>query len=427
MKSPLRNVRRYNWDPAPEAAGAGLRDGRVFDSGAEINVRRWGELSDEEMSNWRSLWQRARERPELSPDYLHAQVSAGFVREPRLVWLGDRGGWRGALALGVHPRLPSAVSERHLSTPWGGEVIGLAPVVEPGFEPRFAAFFLAWLCRQRRLLATDLRGLSNRSAMTDAFLAQAADSFDVSVTTELIVPYRQQDGLWTAELHASKKLRHQLRTRARQLNGRRWGLVCADRATDPDGFYRAFDRFVEIEGSGWKKGIGALAQDPVRLRYFQLLFRDARDIGARMYSLSIEEAVAASTVVIYAHKRFLVCRIAYDEDYGQYSPGVLLIAGTLEAISRECPTAIIDTGGEATSFVSRWFDRRDERVRISLYARTPAGRAYCRLRERLSRVRRGLRRRRSGSCRGADMAGNEGSAAYLHGLLSGGGKDEACG
>jgi CelD/BcsL family acetyltransferase involved in cellulose biosynthesis len=404
---------------APGGVRAGFRDEHVCDSRAEINVRRWDELSDEDMSNWRSLWQRARERPELSPDYFHAHVSAGFVREPRLVWLADKGGWRGAVALGAHPKLPRAVSERHLSTPWGGEVIGLAPVVEPGFEPQFAAFFLTWLHSQRlRLLATDLRGLSNRSAMTDAFLAQAADSFDVSITTELNVPYRQQHGLWTPELHASGKLRQQLRRRARQLDGRSWGLVCADRAIDPDRFYRAFDRFVEIEGSGWKRGIGALAQDAVRLRYFQLLLRDARDIGARMYSLSIDRAVAASMVVIYAHERFLVCRIAYDETYVQYSPGVLLMAATLEAISRECPTAFIDTGGEVTPFIRRWFDRRDERVRISLYARTPAGRAYCCLRERLSRVRRRLRCRRSGSSRGADMAGNEGSAAYLHGLLS---------
>lgn len=50
---------------APEGVCAAFRDEHVFDTGAEINIRRWDELSDEDMSNWRSLWQRARERPEL--------------------------------------------------------------------------------------------------------------------------------------------------------------------------------------------------------------------------------------------------------------------------------------------------------------------------------------------------------------------------
>ena len=385
--------------------GLGAQSGSQFpgiasDARAEINMRPWDEVSEQDFSNWRALWHRAKESPKLSPDSYRACIGASSLREPLLIWLSAEGDWRGAAVLGVHPFFARVVGGRHLTTPFGrGEIVGLAPVVEPGFERPFAESFLAWLhALPRQPLAVDLRLLSKDSAMTAALLSQDAKAVDVSTKTELTVPYRQLDAHWSPWTQGSRNLRQQLKRRALQLNNGRWRTECTDKADSPDEFDEAFERFVEIEGAGWKRGVGALAQDSDSLRYFQLLSTDSTDIGMRIYSLWVEGTVAAANIVLYAHDRFLLSRQAYREAYRSYSPGMLLMAETIEAISRECPHAIIDFDGERTPFSQRWLDKGDERIRISLYARTPAGRAYrsfCEVRAamrlRLRAVRQKLR------------------------------------
>lgn len=97
---------------------------------------------------------------------------------------------------------------------------------------------------------------------------------------------------------------------------------------------RAFEDFLRIEASGWKGKMGtAIALDPcLRAFYQSLLTQLAPQRRVRITCLATAgEAIAAVFCVMDADTLHLL-KIAYDEDWGRYSPGTLL----LERVLREC-------------------------------------------------------------------------------------------
>lgn len=98
-----------------------------------------------------------------------------------------------------------------------------------------------------------------------------------------------------------------------------------------------FDRFVALEGSGWKSRRQSSLATAHRTRAF---FRDyARRTATagtlRFFFLRIGPTVAAVQMAVEVYERLWVLKIGYDESFARCSPGLLLMAKAVEyAIGR---------------------------------------------------------------------------------------------
>jgi CelD/BcsL family acetyltransferase involved in cellulose biosynthesis len=92
----------------------------------------------------------------------------------------------------------------------------------------------------------------------------------------------------------------------------------------------AFERFVQLEASGWKAGQGgALAQTPLE----RALWRDYLPIApdAQIRELRIDGALAAAQITVSTARTLFLPRIAYDENLAELSPSNVLMAELLES------------------------------------------------------------------------------------------------
>ncbi len=155
---------------------------------------------------------------------------------------------------------------------------------------------------------------------------------------------------WAA---ASAHLRHGLSTNRRRMDreGRTSAVV---EARTPDEVATAFDDFVELEGRGWKRRVGAFVKRPEAADFVRRFFVSAaasRRVSIR--SLLIDDRLAASQLSVRVGDSIALVKIAYDETLQHLSPGNLLMA---DLISKACddPTVNRIDFGERASWFDRW-------------------------------------------------------------------------
>ena len=129
----------------------------------------------------------------------------------------------------------------------------------------------------------------------------------------------------------SSKSRSELRRRERRLS-ELGALKYIDAAEDLD-ISRAIDDFLELERSGWKGREGtALANDPASKAYFQEVISTAHNRNRLSFlCLYLDGQLIAARCELLTKEGGFGFKIAYDESFKQYSPGVLL---EIEAIRR---------------------------------------------------------------------------------------------
>lgn len=86
------------------------------------------------------------------------------------------------------------------------------------------------------------------------------------------------------------------------------------------------ESFLRLESSGWKRSSGtAFAAKPQSAAYFRRVCGEAHDQGRlRMHALTVDGHAIAQNCLLAADDGLFAFRIAYDERYARYSPGVLL-------------------------------------------------------------------------------------------------------
>lgn len=192
----------------------------------------------------------------------------------------------------------------------------------------------------------------------------------------------------------------EVRRRARRLAESVGGAVrCVDRAEDPG----AVDEYLRLERSGWKGRAGtALADAPDRAAAFRETCRRWRSEG-RLSMLTLEAAgtaVALRCAVRSGDVVFLL-RIAYDEEFARYGPGVQLELATGEHFLRSTDARWMDsccTPGNA--FYENLLPHRTA-VATAAVALRPAGAA---LLAALPVIRPAVRRLRPSTLRAAVTA-----------------------
>lgn len=169
-----------------------------------------------------------------------------------------------------------------------------------------------------------LSQVPTRGAFAEALSAvasrtgRALDAFDAHERAVLL------RGAGEGDLDIRKRTLKELRRQRRRLED--LGPVRVDHAGDPEAVAAALEAFLDLEARGWKGRRGtALAQDP---RLAAVMGETVRGLAARgacrVDLLRVGEAVIAGTLLARSGDRAWFWKVAYDEAFARYSPGVQL-------------------------------------------------------------------------------------------------------
>jgi hypothetical protein len=110
-------------------------------------------------------------------------------------------------------------------------------------------------------------------------------------------------------------------------------------ASDPQALEREFERFLDVEASGWKgEGgtHGALRAKPTHVAFYRDLVATFRDGGqCEINALYAEGRCIASQLCARSGAEYTILKIGYDERYARVAPGQLLLERTLEYCCRD--------------------------------------------------------------------------------------------
>jgi hypothetical protein len=120
--------------------------------------------------------------------------------------------------------------------------------------------------------------------------------------------------------------------------------------------------FVRLEKSGWKGKMGtALADQPEGMRYFETVVRDGFGRGkAEAMALVCGDRRIALKVNLRSGDEWFAYKIAYDEEFARYSPGLLLEVDNVRRMHAHPDRRVMDscTGPTTRVFRDLWLDRR---------------------------------------------------------------------
>ena len=122
------------------------------------------------------------------------------------------------------------------------------------------------------------------------------------------------------------------------------------------------DAFLALEARGWKGRAGtALACTPGGRAYFERVALEAHRRGRLvMHSLALGERPIAMSCKFLAGEGAFAYKIAYDEDYEQFSPGTLLELECIVRMHGEARVGWMDACAAPGHFMANqlWPDRR---------------------------------------------------------------------
>lgn len=128
------------------------------------------------------------------------------------------------------------------------------------------------------------------------------------------------------------------------------------RIDDPEQIGAALERYVQIEGAGWKGKLGtALGSTPEQHRFYQKLFAEgAREGVAMIYELWLGEHLAASRLLLGEGGTLVILKTTYDETMERYAPGRLLLRALIEDAFERWPGGTIEFYTDASSDQLQW-------------------------------------------------------------------------
>jgi CelD/BcsL family acetyltransferase involved in cellulose biosynthesis len=173
-------------------------------------------------------------------------------------------------------------------------------------------------------------------------------------------------------------VRKKKRKELRRLNARlrELGTVAVSRPASAEGAARCCDEFLALEAAGWKGRAGsALASDPTKEAFFRDVIAGAQAAGRLEFlRFALNDRPIAILVNFFAPPGGFTFKIAFDEDFARFSPGVLLQIENLQVLERPDVAWMDSCAVENHPMInSLWTERRSiVRVTVPL-----AGRGRC--------------------------------------------------
>lgn len=190
------------------------------------------------------------------------------------------------------------------------------------------------------------------------------------------------DAYWSAR---PKKVRQDVRRVERRLDAQRKNasLRTVERADEMPG---GVARHGQLESAGWKGRAGtAVHAENVQGRFYgDVMSAFAKEGGAAIYQLWIDETLAASLLTVRQGGVIVILKTAYDETLRELSPGRYIDYLVLRELLRAPSGAMLETYMKAETSDLHWYPEHREIRHVTLY-RWPQFRSLRRLRDSLVR------------------------------------------
>ncbi len=155
------------------------------------------------------------------------------------------------------------------------------------------------------------------------------------------------------------------------------GPLGCDSITGPSIAADAFDRFVRIEGSGWKAEPGeggALTKDSRAKSFFRdVMARFQPDGDARIDFLTIGGRDAAAHLAIRTGPTWFLLKIGYDPAFKDVGPGGILLKHFLEEMRDDPGVAEVNLSTDPR-WATRWHFQTEPCYNVQIFNRTWRGR-----------------------------------------------------
>lgn len=313
-----------------------------------VNVASAAEL-DCVLAEWRDLALNAAEPNAFyGPAMLPPALKAFAGENPAVVLVRDGGG----VLIGLAPVAPlrgySRLPVRYVATWMHEHCFFAAPLVRRGQEQAFfRAFFDAVETRGAFLR---LRHLDADGPLYAAAVAVAAETGRLSAPSARHARALLR-GPWTTDDYLKGSLNGKRRKELRRLRSRlaEQGAVSFDRLGPGDSLDPWTEDFLKVEASGWKGEAGtALGSKAASATFFRAATSAAHRAGElQMFRLRLGEKTIAAAVNFASAGAIYAFKIAYDETYARYSPGVMLEIEMMKALEGGPSLCFIDSCARA--------------------------------------------------------------------------------
>ena len=381
--------------PRPSAPGKGERP-RDADAGCLVVEERGGTELGDIAEAWDDLARRALERNVFAerPFALAAmQHLAGEQATSALLVWRESGGERqlaGLLFLAARRRL----GVPGLLFGWHVPLSGLGtPLLDADHAGAVAATLIDHLCR-RSSAGLVLPMLAAEGAVATA-LADAARARGLPIHLldrhERAILGGGQDAERLLHNGLSAKKLKDLRRQLRRLGDH--GRVRIEEARDPQSVRDATEVFLGLEASGWKGARGtALVQSQGTATFVRTMMRLlAREGRCHVETLSVGELPVAAALVLQSGDQAWFWKIAYDERFARFSPGVQLTLALTHRQLAETTLARTDSCAIADHPMIDHLWRERMAVADLFIGLRPTGDIRTRMALRLELMRRALR------------------------------------
>jgi CelD/BcsL family acetyltransferase involved in cellulose biosynthesis len=314
------------------------------------------------MPSWADLAANAAEpNPFYGPALLPPALDAFAAEGPRLAVVRDQDERLIALAPVAPLRGYSRLPVRYLATWMHPHCFFAAPLIRKGHEQE--ALSALFDLTEKEGAFFRLRHLDADGPIFAAARAVAEETVRRTADSNRYQRALLKGGFET-EAYLHDALRGKKRKELRRLRNRleEDGAVAFERLDDRAMLGRWTLDFLALEGAGWKGREGtALGGDPASAKFFADALLSSFDRGAlRFYRLTHGGKPIAMIVNFIEGAAGYSFKIAYDEAYARYSPGVMLEIEMMKALEAERGLSFIDSCAQKDHPMinSLWRERR---------------------------------------------------------------------
>jgi CelD/BcsL family acetyltransferase involved in cellulose biosynthesis len=317
---------------------------------------------------WIDLLARADVPNALMDPVMVRAAADNYPEEPcrsLLAWKPDDGRRRlvGVWAFSVGRAHQSAFPTRVLNIPPGPHHYLATPVIDRScLDDTLAAIFdmLAAEPTLPKIVALDAMGTDSPTmeALTRVLTARGSTPciLQQSCRPKLASPL---DGKTYLENALSSSSRKKLRQHRRRLAEK--GTLSAVIASEPAAVRNALEDFLAMEASGWKGRCGtALLSSEADASFMRTAIVAMAELGcASVHALQLDQRPVSMQIVLRAGPAAFTWKTTYDEQYQDYSPGMLLLEEYTQAFLADKTVAYVDSCAQDDSgFMSAWTERQ---------------------------------------------------------------------
>jgi hypothetical protein len=250
------------------------------------------------------------------------------------------------------------------------------PLIRPGYGRDCLAVLFDWLASEPQggLLVefNQIGGNGPFNALLGSFIKEhripnfVFNRFDRA----RYFPTRDLDAHF--EAHVSSKYRSQLRRKQKRLST--LGSIEVAELGPGDDASRWISDFLELEARGWKgRERSALACDKTARSFFEEVAKEAfTRRRLRMLELRLDGRLLAQRCSFISGGESFLFKVAYNEDFAQVSPGVLLEIENMTSLNRDRLVEDSCAAPDHPVFSRLWADRKPIQTTLASWSRPGA-------------------------------------------------------